>query len=166
MPRAARLALVLAASVSAANAPSSKSSKRVYPPKKRLRGAARELGDVQSELQHLETVEHRVEKDLKDVLLAFQNSTRGGSRGADAAYEDAVRATARPPRLAFEMRGPAPRPFTNAHRRKKGARFETSLFPGDGSSPRRSAVPRRRGSRRRRGCDLDNFVDSESARRS
>ena len=49
-------------------------------PRKRLRGAVREIGDVQDELGRLERSEQRVERDLDVVLSAFTNGTRAFSR--------------------------------------------------------------------------------------
>ena len=50
------------------------------PPRKRLRGAVREIGDVQDELVRSEHRARRVERDLDVVLSAFSNGTRAFAR--------------------------------------------------------------------------------------
>ena len=65
------------------------------PPRKRLRGAVREIGDVQDELVRSEHRARRVERDLDVVLSAFSNGTRAFARrrrrsGGDDGFERAL----------------------------------------------------------------------------
>merc|ERR1712147_496547 len=49
--------------------------------RQRLRGATREIGDVATELEHVESLEHRVEQDLTRVFADFANGTAAPGGG-------------------------------------------------------------------------------------